>query len=151
KSVGLKFGLNDSSSLRGYWSARSTTSRAASCVNWEDDRRRADRWPGLKPRSRTDRMPRIPAVGDAHATTINDPRLQQPTRTWSSPHPCSSWTPLPSTAISYRKLEEGVDYLGGTLRVDHCGEWHLSSVQHRRSSKPQVVPAQLVDRPAAHQ
>jgi hypothetical protein len=35
-----------------------------------------------------------------------------------------------------------VDYLGGTLRVDHCGEWDLSSVQPRpRSSEPQVVTA----------
>ena len=45
-----------------------------------------------------------------------------------------------------------MDYLGGTLRLDHCGEWDLSSVQpRRRSSEPQVVTAQLVDRPAAHQ
>ena len=29
----------------------------------EDDRRRADRCSGLKPRSRTDRMPRIPPSG----------------------------------------------------------------------------------------
>ena len=36
--------------------------------------------------------------------------------------------------------------------MDHCGEWDLSSVQpRRRSSEPQVVTAQLVDRPAAHQ
>ena len=36
--------------------------------------------------------------------------------------------------------------------MDHCGEWDLSSVQpRRRSSEPQVVTAQLVDGPAAHQ
>ena len=36
--------------------------------------------------------------------------------------------------------------------MDHCGEWDLSSVQpRRRSSEPQVVTAQLVDRPAGHQ